>query len=141
VQDDDLPLREGRIAGEDPRARYVAGLLATPGPLAPALAAAGYRYALVHAGLPGGAEALRRLAPAACVVCGDELTLVRLAPAGSVSPSGPVGQPEPPAAVALALGYAVSGLMTVSAFAISLRYRRRKASSREGTVDARAAMN
>ncbi len=136
VQDDDLPLREGRIEGEDPRARHVSLLLAAPGPLAQALAAAGYRYALVHAGLPGGAEVLLRLAPAACVVCGDDLTLVRLPTAdGPTVPAAPAGQPEPPTAPALALGYVLAGVMTLCAIWISLRQRRREHSSREKSSD------
>lgn len=78
VQDDGLPLTSGRVAGEDARAARVAVLLRGDGDLVGPLAAAGYRYVLVHASAPGADRVVRRLDGAPCVVCDPRLSLHRL---------------------------------------------------------------
>ena len=81
VQDDGLPLRSGRIEGEDAGAARVAALLRGDGDLAGPLAGAGHRYVLVHTSAPGADRVVRRLGGAPCLVCDPQLSLHALPPA------------------------------------------------------------
>ncbi|HYY10080.1 MAG TPA: alpha-(1-_3)-arabinofuranosyltransferase family protein, partial [Kineosporiaceae bacterium] len=116
VQDDVLALRRGTVAGEDARARRVAAVLADPAPLVPALAALGYRHALLHAGDASAPAVRARLSGAACVVCGGDLELLRLGPGSAVPAGTPQGLPTPAALAALgAAGLAALGVLVAAA--------------------------
>jgi len=115
VQDDDLALRRGTVAGEDPRARLVAAAVEQPGTLTPRLAALGYRYVLLHAADTAAPGVRARLGGSACVVCGADLELRRLGPADATSPSAPAGTPRAAPVPVLVAGLAAAALAALAA--------------------------
>jgi hypothetical protein len=78
IMNDDLPLRDRVVHGEDPRARSVAALLPGDGGLTAPLARLGVRFVVLHAGATGAAGVAPRLAGARCVACGGDLEVYAL---------------------------------------------------------------
>ncbi|HEY6796202.1 MAG TPA: hypothetical protein VI248_16125, partial [Kineosporiaceae bacterium] len=130
VMDDDLPLRDRVVAGEDPRARAVAAVLASGSDagsgLSRSLADLGARFVVLHADAPGAVAVRTRLRGARCVVRGTSLELYALEGPRAVRTAGA------PAAAVLT-GDALALLAGAGAVVVALpgaRRRRRVAASR-----------
>jgi hypothetical protein len=111
VGNDDLELAGVTVAGEDPYGARLAPLVRGPGPLGPALGAAGIRYVLAFK-LAGAERFTPRLAGLAMVMDNPELSLYRVPdPAAAHLPGAPARPVLLADALALAtLAWAVGGL-------------------------------
>jgi len=121
IVDDDLPLRDRIVAGEDPRAREVARVLRGGGPLAAPLADLGVRFVVVHAAAPGAESSLSRLQDARCVRCEGDLRVVALDPRRAAPAAG---APVPPVVVGDLLALLAAGA-AVAASAVGAGRRAR----------------
>ena len=117
VVNDDLPLSDVTVRGEDAQAAAIRTALDRHTPLIPVLRAQGVRYAVVTLSAPGAASYRAALTGGTVLHSGRELVLVDIGPATAAPPGTPG---------AAAAGWGVLALTSAGVAGWRIRLRRRR---------------